>query len=137
VSERIASRFCRRETGSLLGAAAGSLAACGLGVIEYGVIASSLNIPLGLWQIASAWVAGWLSFLVPVPGGLGALEASQVLVLGLFGVTAASALGMALVMRGRDLLIGAVGILLAGFALKSAKSGLAVRDVVPSVKDVE
>jgi len=56
----------------------------------------------------------WLAFLVPLPGGLGALEASQVFALGAFGVSAASALGVTLLIRARDLLIGGLGLLLAG-----------------------
>jgi uncharacterized membrane protein YbhN (UPF0104 family) len=49
-----------------------------------------------------------------LPGGLGALEASQVFTLGKFGFTAAAALSLTLFMRGRDNLIGGVGLLLAG-----------------------
>jgi uncharacterized membrane protein YbhN (UPF0104 family) len=44
---------------------------------------------------------------------LGALEASQVFALGTFGISAASALGIALLMRARDLLIGGLGLLFA------------------------
>jgi uncharacterized membrane protein YbhN (UPF0104 family) len=51
---------------------------------------------------------------MPLPGGLGALEASQVFALGRFGISAGVALGVALLMRGRDLLIGGIGLLLAG-----------------------
>jgi len=49
-----------------------------------------------------------------LPGGLGALEASQVFALGFFGISAASAMSLALFMRARDLLIGGLGLLLAG-----------------------
>ena len=45
---------------------------------------------------------------------LGALEASQVFALGFFGISAASAISVTLVMRARDLLIGGLGLLLAG-----------------------
>jgi uncharacterized membrane protein YbhN (UPF0104 family) len=51
---------------------------------------------------------------VPLPGGLGALEASQVFALGTFGYAAPIAISVVLVMRGRDLLIGGLGLLLAG-----------------------
>jgi uncharacterized membrane protein YbhN (UPF0104 family) len=55
-----------------------------------------------------------LAFLLGLPGGLGALEASQVLALGWFGQPAAVAISIALLMRGRDLLNGGLGLLLAG-----------------------
>jgi uncharacterized membrane protein YbhN (UPF0104 family) len=49
---------------------------------------------------------------------LGALEASQVFVLGAFGVSAVSAIGVTLLIRARDLLIGGVGLLIAGRGAK-------------------
>ena len=73
-----------------------------------------LNIELTSWQVVASWTMSWLAFLVPLPGGLGALEASQVFALGAFGVSAASALGVTLLIRARDLLIGGLGLLLAG-----------------------
>jgi len=48
-----------------------------------------------------------------LPGGLGALEASQVFTLGKFGFTAATALSLTLLMRGRDIFIGGLGLILA------------------------
>jgi len=57
---------------------------------------------------------GWISLVMPLPGGLGALEASQVYTMGRFGYSAASALSLTLLMRGRDMLIGGLGLLLAG-----------------------
>ena len=88
---------------------------------EFALIVKFLNIELSLWQIIAAWTAGWLALLVPVPGGLGALEASEVFALGIFGVPAALAIGVTLVMRGRDLLIGGLGLLLASRALEKQK----------------
>jgi hypothetical protein len=41
------------------------------------------------------------------------LEASQVLALGHFGVTAATAIGVTLLLRARDLLFGGLGLLFA------------------------
>ena len=90
-------------------------------VSEFALIVKFLGIPLTAWQTIAAWTAGWLSLLVPLPGGLGALEASQVFALGMFGVPAALAIGVALVMRGRDLLIGGFGLLLASRALEKQK----------------
>jgi uncharacterized protein (TIRG00374 family) len=117
-SEWMAGTFCRRHLGALISAATVSLlAALGM-VIEFFCITLFLRIDLSFWQTIAAWTAGWLAFLVPVPGGLGALEASQVFALGTFGISAVSAIGVTLLIRARDLLIGGVGLLIAGRGVK-------------------
>jgi uncharacterized protein (TIRG00374 family) len=113
-AEWLAGDFCRRHFHALLGALGISLLA-GAGMLcEYALMISFLGIHLSFWKTIAAWTAGWLAFLMPLPGGLGALEAGQVFVLGRFGVRKASALSLILLMRGRDLLIGGIGLLLAG-----------------------
>jgi uncharacterized membrane protein YbhN (UPF0104 family) len=116
-AERMAGTFCRRHLKSLLAAIAVSVIAAFVMVSEYFLILSFLQIDLSLSQSVAAWTAGWLSFLVPWPGGLGALEASQVFALGAFGVTAASAISVTLWMRLRDLLLGGLGLFFAGHGL--------------------
>ena len=112
--ERMAGNFCRRHFGSLLSATMVSiLAAVGM-VSEFFFITNFLHIELSISQTIAAWTAGWLAFLVPLPGGLGALEASQVFALGAFGISAASAISVTFLIRGRDLLIGGLGLLFAG-----------------------
>jgi uncharacterized membrane protein YbhN (UPF0104 family) len=83
-------------------------------LVDYAVMASFVNIHLPFWKTVAGWMSGWMSLLMPLPGGLGAFEASQVFVLGKFGFSAAVALSLALLIRGRDIFIGGVGILLAG-----------------------
>jgi len=113
-SERMAAAFCRRHLSSLLAALTVSvLAAVGM-LTEFFLITTFLQIDLSLSQTIAAWTAGWLAFLVPVPAGLGALEASQVFAFDVFGISAASAISVAFLMRGRDLLIGGLGLLFAG-----------------------
>ena len=112
-SERMAGTFCRRHFRSLLAAIAVSVCAAVCMVSEYFFITSFLQIDLLFSQTVAAWTAGWLAFLVPLPGGLGALEASQVFALGTFGIAAASAISVTFLIRGRDLLIGGVGLLFA------------------------
>ncbi|HXQ33851.1 MAG TPA: lysylphosphatidylglycerol synthase transmembrane domain-containing protein [Anaerolineales bacterium] len=113
-SERLAGTFCRRHLSSLLLAIAVSLCAGAGMVSEFALITYFLQIRLPFWQTVSAWTAGWLSLLAPLPGGLGALEASQVFALGLFGISATAAISVTLLMRGRDILIGGIGLLFAG-----------------------
>lgn len=122
-SERLAGAFCRRHLSSLLSAIIISLCAAVGMVSEFALIVNFLDIRLPFWQTIAAWTAGWLALLVPLPGGLGALEASEVFALGIFGVSAASAIGVTLVMRGRDLLIGGLGLLLAGKSINLPLEG--------------
>ena len=117
-SERMAGTFCRRHLSSLVAAIFVSVLAALCMVSEFFLITSFLGIHLSFWQTIAAWTAGWLAFLVPVPGGLGALEASQVFALGAFGISAASAIGVTLLIRARDLLIGGLGLLIAGRGVK-------------------
>lgn len=117
-SEKMAGRFCKRSPRALWMAAGASLAA-GVGMIcEYVLITSFLGIDLHTWQTIAAWTTSWLAFLVPLPGGLGSLEASQVFTLGAFGISAALAIGVTLLIRARDLLIGGLGLLLASRGVK-------------------
>lgn len=118
ISEHMASAFTRQRLPWLLAALAFSvMALVGMG-LEYFLIASFLDAQLSPAQTVAGLTAGVLAFLMPLPGGLGALEASQVLVLGVFGVPAPVAISITLLMRGRDLLNGGLGLLLAGRALK-------------------
>jgi hypothetical protein len=116
-AEWLAGRFCQRHPGRLL-AALGLSALAGAGMLlDYALMTSFLNIHLPFWKTVAGWMMGWISLLMPLPGGLGALEASQVFTLGKFGFSAAIALSLTLLMRGRDLLIGGLGLLLAGMGV--------------------
>jgi len=122
-AEWLAGNFCRLHLPNLLGALGVSLLQ-GAGMIcDYALMATFLGIHLPFWKTVAAWAAGWLAFLMPLPGGLGALEASQVFVLGKFGIRNAAAISLILLMRGRDLLIGGLGLLMAGTASWRKKSG--------------
>jgi len=121
VSEWLAGTFCRRHPRALLASLAVSLLA-GLGMLlDYFLMINFLGVSLSFWKAVAGWTTAWLSFLVPLPGGLGALEASQVFALGAFGFPAATAVGVTLLMRARDLLIGGLGLLLAGNGFSSQK----------------
>ncbi|HUE99304.1 MAG TPA: lysylphosphatidylglycerol synthase transmembrane domain-containing protein [Anaerolineales bacterium] len=120
-SERLAGAFCRRHLSSLFIATVISVCAGAGMVSEFAFIVHFLGIELLFWQTVAAWTAGWLALLAPLPGGLGALEASEVFALGAFGVSAALAIGVTLVMRGRDLLIGGVGLFLASRVIEKQK----------------
>jgi uncharacterized protein (TIRG00374 family) len=113
-SEKLAGMFCQRYGFALTGAALVSALAGACMVTEFALITSFLQIHLSSWQIITAWTAGWLAFLVPLPGGLGALEASLVFALGAFGIPSAAAIGVALLVRARDILIGGLVLFVGG-----------------------
>jgi hypothetical protein len=50
------------------------------------------------------------------------LEARQVFIMGVFAISNAAAISLILLMRGRDLLIGGLGLLLAGTGSLAKKS---------------
>jgi uncharacterized membrane protein YbhN (UPF0104 family) len=77
------------------------------------MMVSFLGMQINAIQIFAALTAMQVAFLMPLPGGLGALEASQVLALGVFGQPASAAISLVLLMRARDILNGGIGLLLA------------------------
>ena len=113
-AEYMAASFLRRHYGALLGASIASLLGWVGMTIEYLLMLRFLQIEIGLWQAFGALSASLMAFLIPLPGGLGALEASQVLVLGLLGYRPAQAIGLTLLMRARDLVNAGFGVMLAG-----------------------
>lgn len=81
---------------------------------EYHLALRYLGIPLTFGQTIVVLTAARLAFLLPAPGGLGALEASQVIALQALGFGPAAGLGISLLIRARDVLFGATGLALAG-----------------------
>lgn len=114
VSERMAASFTRRKLPALLAALFFSLLAWGGMAAEYFLMADFLNAHLSFEQILAALTAALFAFLMPLPGGLGALEASQVYALTAMGYAPAIGISLSLLMRARDILNGGVGLLLAG-----------------------
>ena len=113
-SERMAASFCQRHFSALLAAAGVSVLSVAGIVAEYVLMLEFIGVSLNALQVFAALSALQLAFLMPLPGGLGALEASQVFALGVFGQPAAVAISLTLLMRARDILNGGLGLLLAG-----------------------
>jgi uncharacterized protein (TIRG00374 family) len=120
-AERLAGAFCQRYPQRLLIALGVTLLSGSGMLVDYALMAHFLNIDLPFWKMIAGWMMGWISLLMPLPGGLGALEASQVFTLGKFGFSAATALSLTLLIRGRDMFIGAIGLLFAGHGVSQVK----------------
>ena len=118
VSERMAGAFTHRHPGALLAALGFSLFSWAGMAAEYFMMAGFLQVHLSAEQSLAALTAALFAFLLPLPGGLGALEASQVFVMTAFGHPAAVGIGISLIMRARDILNGGLGLLLAGRGLR-------------------
>ncbi len=80
-------------------------------VFEYWLMTYFLGLRLSLLQAVSALTAARLAFLTPLPGGLGALEASQVLAMQTLGLEPAYGISISLLIRLRDILFGLVGLM--------------------------
>lgn len=114
VSERMAASFTRRKLPAMLGALFFSMAAWAGMAAEYFLMANFLRASLSFEQILAALTAALFAFLLPLPGGLGALEASQVYALTMMGYAPSIGISLSLIMRARDFLNGGIGLLLAG-----------------------
>jgi glycosyltransferase 2 family protein len=114
VSEHLAGTFTRRHFGTILAAIFVSSLAMIVSWAGYWLMARFILVDLSPWQALAGLTAVQIAFLMPLPGGLGALEASQVFVLGAMGFPPAAGLTMSLLMRGRDILFGGLGLLRAG-----------------------
>jgi uncharacterized protein (TIRG00374 family) len=83
-------------------------------IVEFHLLTYLLEFPLSLFEVLTALVAARLAILLPMPAGLGALEAGQALAASSLGLDPSLGVAIALVIRGRDVLLGAAGLLLGG-----------------------
>ncbi|MBN2500389.1 MAG: flippase-like domain-containing protein [Anaerolineales bacterium] len=77
---------------------------------EYWLALRFLGGVLNFRQLVSVMVMARLAFLTPMPGGLGALEAGQVLAMQILGLNPALGVGISLLIRARDVLFGSLGL---------------------------
>ena len=88
---------------------------------EYWLMMTFLGLPLTAVQTITALTAARIAFLLPLPGGLGTLEASQVLVLGMMGFDPAVGISASLLIRARDVSLGGLGLWWGGRKLRGVK----------------
>ena len=109
-SEQQVTDVCRHHKAALLLALAASIVNWGLLVAEYWLALHFLGVTLTPAQTIIALTAARVAILLPLPGGLGALEASQVLALQVLGFEPAIGLSLGLLIRTRDVLLGGLGL---------------------------
>jgi glycosyltransferase 2 family protein len=96
---------------------------------ELWMIYAFMGTPLGVYALLTVAVAARMAFLLPLPGGLGALEASQMLALANLGGDPAVAAAACCIMRVRDLVMISTG---AGLALHGLPSSFRKKPPRPS-----
>jgi len=77
---------------------------------DYALALRFIGLNLPLVKIIGALTIVRIAFIVPTLGGSGTLEASQMLVMQAFGLSPAFGISLSLLMRGRDLLMGGLGL---------------------------
>lgn len=95
---------------TILWASISSLVIWALMLAEYWLTLRFLGAQVNLFQAVIALSAARLAFLTPLPGGVGALEASQVFAMGALGYNPALGISVSLLIRARDILIGLAGL---------------------------
>ena len=83
-------------------------------IAEYSLALRVLGIQLEPAQVIIALTAARIAFLLPIPAGLGALEAGQVAAMQMLGVEPALGISISLLIRARDLSLGVLGLWLGG-----------------------
>ena len=102
--------FCRQKPRSLFWIMVLSLFTWLIVIIESWSTLYFLGYHLDVLQIISLLTAARIAFMLPSPGGMGTLEASQVLMMQALGLDPALAISASLLIRGRDLLLSSLGL---------------------------
>lgn len=93
---------------------------------EFWLMARILGLGLTFGQAMAALLAMRWAVLLPLPAGLGALEASLIFAARALGLDPAAGLSMALLIRARDLLLGFIGLWIAAGLLRRTPAPAAV-----------
>jgi glycosyltransferase 2 family protein len=114
VEEQV-SALVRHKPKALIGALLLSFATWILMIFEYWLTIRILGVYMQPGQVIAALTAARLAFLLPVPAGLGVLEAGQVAAMHLLGFDPVVGISASLLIRARDITLGAVGLWFGGF----------------------
>jgi len=79
-------------------------------IAEYWLSLSFLGAQLNVGQVLLALTAARIAFLMPLPGGIGALEASQIWAVQTLGLDPVLGVSLVLIIRARDVSLGLIGL---------------------------
>ncbi len=117
-SEALAGELARTRPDVFMRALLWAGLAWGLMLVEFGFSVRFLGATLSPLEVLAALAGARFAFLLPIPGGLGALASSQALIFSALGYDPNIALALTLYIRARDLLMGFTGALLAARLLR-------------------
>ncbi|VAW36092.1 hypothetical protein MNBD_CHLOROFLEXI01-3847 [hydrothermal vent metagenome] len=109
-SEAQMNSLCQHNPRELMASIIVSLISWGLLIAEFYSMVTFLGLSVTGLQLIGLLTAARIAFLLPLPGGLGTLEASQIWALGLLGFNPAAGIGLSLLIRARDVLLGLLGL---------------------------
>ena len=109
-SERQAGDFCHQAPRYLWAALAVSILGWVMMVAEFGATLTFLGADVSFVQVVVILTAVRIAFLLPSPGGLGTVEAAQLLTLTQLGLNPAIGLSASVLLHGRDVFLGLIGV---------------------------
>jgi glycosyltransferase 2 family protein len=105
--------FCRDHAPAFWLASALSVLSWVLLALEYWLMADFVGVEMNGWQAVALLTAVRIAVLMPLPGAVGSLEASQIWALGAMGLPPALGLSLSLLIRMRDIALALVGLAVA------------------------
>jgi glycosyltransferase 2 family protein len=120
VEEQV-SALVRHKPKALLGALLLSFVSWVLMIFEYWLTIRILGVYMQPAQVIAALTAARLAFLLPVPAGLGVLEAGQVAAMHILGFDPVVGISASLLIRARDITLGALGLWLGGLSTRPTR----------------
>lgn len=118
-SEHLVTDLCRHRPRLLGAALAVSILNWLLIIGEYWLTTRFLGLNLTFAEAILALIATRIAILLPMPAGLGTLEASQVIAMNLLGKNPASGAAIGLLIRARDVVVGLLGLWIGGTGIWS------------------
>jgi uncharacterized protein (TIRG00374 family) len=125
ISEEEATRFCRERPLILAMALLVSVLSWLVMILDYWLMLIFLGDPVTVGQTIILLTAARIAFLLPSPGGLGTLEASQLLAFSAVGLNPATGISLSLLIRMRDVMLGSVGLWWSSRHLRKAQRRIA------------
>jgi len=115
--EEQAGRLLRDRPGYVLMALGFSLLSWAGIIGEYWLVTHLMGLTLTPIQLISILTVARVAFLSPLPGGIGTLEAGQMLIFQLVGLDPVAGLALSFLIRARDVLFSGAGLWLGGLWL--------------------
>ena len=109
-SETLASDLCHHAPTTLISALLISVISWIIMVAEYWLMLSFLGLSLTFTQVIAGLAAARIALFLLVPGGLGTMEASQILALSNMGFNPAAGVSVSLLIRSRDVMLAVFGL---------------------------